>query len=330
MNAELSDTDQIEQDLAQTRKRLDQRLDALQGKMAPAQIVNDTFAHLGGDDGAAFTGRLIDKAKANPLAVGLVGLGFVWLLATREPNGTAHGIEADELSMRLRSAESRVVRAHDEHEDAYRERLDAVRGSVLGIERHQDEPAGSYADRIKSAVRSARHGLSDVSQHAGASVAHAYSSITGQLGRHAHNLQQGSGNMAQNTQANISSLTSNPIALGGLAAVAGLIVGSLLPTSETEERAFGATAGKLKAAASDAAQELADKGGQVVNQALDTARDSAAREGLTADRPIGEAVAALKSGELAESVRHVAADVLETGKAAAGDAEQTRSRPEQG
>jgi hypothetical protein len=292
------------------------------------QIVNDTFAHLGGDDGAAFTGRLIDKAKANPLAIGLVGLGFAWLLATKEPRSTENGIEADDLSTRLRSAESRVIREQNEHEDAYSERLAAARGLVLGIERHQDEPAGSYADRIRSAVSSAQHALSDVSQDARAGAAHAYSGITGQLGRHA--LQQGSGNMTQNARSNLSSLTSNPIALGGLAAVVGLIAGSLLPVSEAEERAFGSTAGKLKAAATDAAQELADKGGQVVNQALDTARDSAAREGLTADRPIGEALAALKSGELVESVKHVAADVLETGKAAAGGAEQTRAHPEQG
>lgn len=330
MTADLTETDQIEQDLAQTRKRLDQRLDALQGKMAPAQIVNDTFAHLGGDDGAAFTGRLIDKAKANPLAIGLVGLGFAWLLATKEPRSTETGIEADDLSTRLRSAESRVVRAQDEHEDAYSERLAAARGLVLGIERHQDEPAGSYADRIRNAVTSAQHTLSDVSQDARAGVAHAYSGITGQLGRHAHTLQQGSGNMAQNARANLSSLTSNTIALGGVAAVAGLIAGSLFPVSEAEERAFGSTAGKLKTAATDAAQELADKGGLVVNQALDTARDSAAREGLTADRPIGEAVAALKSGELVESVKHVATDVLETGKAAAAGAEPTQAHSEQG
>jgi hypothetical protein len=60
-----------------------------------------------------------------------------------------------------------------------------------------------------------------------------------------------------------------------------------------------------------------DTGGQVVNQMLDTARDSASREGLTTDKPIGEVVAALKSGEMIGSVKQVAADVLEAGKSAA-------------
>jgi hypothetical protein len=123
--------------------------------------------------------------------------------------------------------------------------------------------------------------------------------------------------MAQNTRTRFASLKSNPLALGGLAAVAGLIVGSLLPTSDAEENALGSAAGKLKATGREMAQDLADKGGQVVNQVLDTARESASREGLTTDKPIGEAVAALKSGELVGSVKHVAADVLEAGKDAA-------------
>jgi len=64
------------------------------------------------------------------------------------------------------------------------------------------------------------------------------------------------------------------------------------------------------------AQELADTGGRVVNQALDTARESASREGLTAEKPIGETLAALKSGELVGSVKQIAADALEAGKGA--------------
>ena len=134
--------------------------------------------------------------------------------------------------------------------------------------------------------------------------------------------------MAQNTRTSFASLKSNPLALGGLAAVAGLILGSLLPTSDAEENAFGSAAGKLKATGRDMAQDLADKGGQVVNQVLDTARDSASREGLTADKPIGEAVAALKSGELVGSVKQVAADVLEAGKGAA-KAEPASQQPTQ-
>ena len=87
MANENADTDQIEQDLARTRARMDERLDALQDKMSPAQLVNDAFSHIGGNDGGAFTENLIIRAKANPLAVALVGVGFAWLMMPNPRTG---------------------------------------------------------------------------------------------------------------------------------------------------------------------------------------------------------------------------------------------------
>jgi ElaB/YqjD/DUF883 family membrane-anchored ribosome-binding protein len=203
-----------------------------------------------------------------------------------------------------------------------------ARGRVLGVERNPAEPSSSYGERITQALTSARQRLRETSHDAQAGLAGAVSGAGEQFERGAYTLHQRSRNMAQNTRTSFASLKSNPLALGGLAAVAGLIVGSLLPTSDAEENAFGSAAGKLKDAGRDMAQDLADKGGQVVNQVLDTARDSASREGLTADKPIGEAVAALTSGELVGSVKQVAADALEAGKGAA-KAEPASQQPTQ-
>jgi ElaB/YqjD/DUF883 family membrane-anchored ribosome-binding protein len=317
MANEHADTDQIEQDLARTRARMDERLDALQDKMSPAQLVNDAFSHLGGNDGGAFTENLIIRAKANPLAVALVGVGFAWLMMPNQRAGGRAAHPADDLSARLRLAEDQVRRSEGEHDDAFNERLYVARGRVLGLERNPAEPSSSYGERITQALTSARQRLRETSHDAQAGLAGAVSGAGEHFERGAYTLHQRSRNMVQNTRTSFASLKSNPLALGGLAAVAGLILGSLPPTSDAEENAFGSAAGKLKATGRDMAQDLADKGGQVVNQVLDTARDSASREGLTADKPIGEAVAALKSGELVGSVKQVAADALEAGKSAA-------------
>jgi ElaB/YqjD/DUF883 family membrane-anchored ribosome-binding protein len=317
MADDLPDTDQIERDLARTRARMDERLDALQDKMAPAQIVNDAFAHIAGDDGTAFTERLIARAKANPLAVALTGAGFAWLMMPRSERSHDAGAGSYDLSERLRSAEAQVQREAGEPDDAFDERLHAARGRVLGLERKNDEAAVSYAERITQALASARQTLGETAHDAKLGAADAFSGASARFGRTANTLHQGSRNMAQNTRTNLSSLTTNPLALGGLAAIAGLIAGALLPTFEVEERALGSTASKIKSSGRDLAQDLADKGGEVVNQALDTARESAAREGLTMDKPIGETLAALKNGDLVESVKQVAADTLEAGKGAA-------------
>jgi ElaB/YqjD/DUF883 family membrane-anchored ribosome-binding protein len=316
MSDELTETDQIEQDLARTRERMDQRLDALQDKMAPAQIVNDAFAHLGGNDGGAFAENLIARAKANPLAVALVGAGFAWLMM---PNARGSQLRQDDedLSSRLRWAESQVHREQDEHDDAFDTRVLAARGRVLGVERNLDEPSASYSGRIRQALSAARQTLREGAHDAHARARTALSDAGDHVGRGAHSLHQGSRSMAQNTRTSLAALKSNPLALGGLAAVAGLVVGAILPTTELEERSLGSAAGKLKETGRDMVQELADTGGRVVNQALDTARESASREGLTADTSVGDAFAALKSGELVSGVKQVASDTLEAGKAAA-------------
>jgi ElaB/YqjD/DUF883 family membrane-anchored ribosome-binding protein len=326
MADEFSETDQIEQDLARTRARMDERLDALQDKIAPAQIVNDAFAHIGGNDGAAFAERLIARAKANPLAVALTGVGFAWLMMPPSERAAHSNRSADDLSGRLQFAESQVRREAGEHDDVFEDRLYAARGRVLGIERNHDEPSASYAERISQAVGSVRQTLRETAHDAKSGATDAFSGAGTRFGRTANSLHQGSRNMAQNTRTSFASLTTNPLALGGLAAIAGLIAGALLPTSEMEQRALGSTADKVKSSGLDLAQDLADKGGEVVNQALSTARESAAREGLTMDKPIGETLAALKSGELVGSVKQVAADTLEAGKGAA-QGKQTEPQP---
>ncbi|MBB5713030.1 DUF3618 domain-containing protein [Sphingomonas xinjiangensis] len=314
MAVELSETDQIEHDLERTRARMDQRLDALQDKMSPAQIVNDAFSHVAGTDGATFTDNLIARAKANPAAVALVCAGFAWLMMPRRHSEDAGLEPANELFTRLQFAESRVRRFDDEHDEAFNDRLHEARGHVLGIERGLDEPSSSYSERIRKALASARQSVREAAHDAKA----------GATGTISDARKHFSGNGQHYSVPRNTSLKSNPLALGALAAVGGLIAGSLLRTTELEERTLGTAAGKLKATGRDVAQDLADKSGRVVNQALDTALNSVTREGLTPDRPIGEAFAALKSGELVGSVKQVAADALEAGKVAVKGEAPTR------
>ena len=61
--------------------------------------------------------------------------------------------------------------------------------------------------------------------------------------------------MTNSSRNAISSIASNPFALGAVAALVGIVAGALLPTSEQEEAALGSTATKLRTAGRDLAQE---------------------------------------------------------------------------
>lgn len=292
----IENTDQIERDLAKTRARMDRRLDELGDRLQPNQLVNDALAHVSGGDGADFTQTLIAKAKANPIPAALAGIGIVWLMASSQNTGNGDRAEPD-LPTRLRSAEAGVVKLQDEHPDVHASRLDDARGQVLGVARSHTDTTASYGQRIKEAMASATESVRATSHDLGSSASDAVSRLTDRA-------TGGSGR----------SLAGNPLVLGAGAALVGLVAGALIPVSDEEERALGSVAGKLRSQGRTLAQDVVDRGGRVASDTLDAVKDSAQAHGLTADKPVGEVIGDLKSGELLGQVKEAAQDVVGAGK----------------
>ena len=315
---ELTETAAIERDLAKTRARMDHRLGELQDHLTPRQMLNDAFAYFQGGDGADFTQGLLAKLKSNPLPVALTGVGIAWLMASSgKPAVPVRRARKPDLTDRLRYAEAGVVRRQDEHSDAHASRLDDARGKVLGIARDTADTAQSYGQRIKDAMAATAQNMSEKSHDITASASDAAGNIGDRAQRKGVALQEGMGNMAQSTRDALSSITINPFALGAVAAIVGVIAGTLIPTSDQEEYALGATADRLRTAGRDLAQNVVDRGGRVATEALDAVKDSAQAHGLTTDKPIGDVVADLKSGSLVDSVKQVASEAVDAGKQSA-------------
>lgn len=302
MADDTNDTDQIEQDLAQTRARMDRRLDQLGDRLAPNQLVNDALAHVTGGDGADFAQTLIAKAKANPVPAALAGIGIAWLMASSQDRAAKAG---NDLSSRLRAAEANVVQLHDEHTDVHAGRLDDARGQVLGVARNASDTSASYAQRIKDAVASAGDSLVETSHDLQNSTSSTMNRVAGWI--------RGKGQGGGHTGSPIG----NPVVLGTAAALVGLVAGVLIPVSDEEERALGSFAGTLKAKGRDLAQDVVNRGVQVAGDTLDAVKDSAQTHGLTADKPIGDLVGELKSGELLNHAKQAAQEVADTSKQSA-------------
>lgn len=299
MADDTNDTDQIEQDLAQTRARMDRRLDQLGDRLAPNQLVNDALAHVTGGDGADFAQTLIAKAKANPVPAALVGIGIAWLMASGQDRQAKAG---NDLSSRLRAAEANVVQLHDEHTDVHASRLDDARGQVLGVARNASDTSASYAQRIKDAVASAGDSLVETSHDLQNSTSSTINRVAGWI--------RGKGQGGGQTGSPIS----NPVVLGTASALVGLVAGALIPVSDEEERALGSFAGTLKAKGRDLAQDVVNRGAQVAGDTLGAVKDSAQTHGLTADKPIGDLLGELKSGELLSHAKQAAQEVADTSK----------------
>ncbi|WP_267382442.1 MULTISPECIES: hypothetical protein [unclassified Sphingomonas] len=120
--------------------------------------------------------------------------------------------------------------------------------------------------------------------------------------------------MTRSNRSTISSVTSNPFALGAAAALVGIIAGALIPTLRKEEEALGSVATKLRVAGRDLAQDVIDHGGQVVGETFAAAKGSADAHGLSGAKPVGELFADVKSGALAKDIRQVAHETLQAGR----------------
>ena len=120
--------------------------------------------------------------------------------------------------------------------------------------------------------------------------------------------------MARSARDTLSSVTSNPFALGAIAAVVGAVAGALIPTLDEEEAALGSVATKVRTAGRDLAQDVVDRGGRVANETLAAVKDSADAHGLTSDKPVGELLSDVKSGDLVGNVKQVAQETLQAGK----------------
>ena len=330
MMDEISETDRIERDLARTRARMDSRLDELQDHLTPKQMLNDAFGYFRGGDGADFTRDLITRAKANPIPVALTGIGIAWLMASSHgPNAAATPPKGrnEDLEARLRLAESNVARLDDDDDDSYAGRLDDARGSVVGLTRSASDTAASYAQRIKDAVSSAAQSVRNTSHDLTAGASDALDRLGDGAGQRGAVLQEGTQGMARSARDALSSVAGNPFALGAIAALVGVVAGSLLPTSDEEEALLGSVATKVRTAGRDLAQDVVDRGGRIATDTLEAVKGSAEAHGLTADKPVGELLGDVKSGDLLGNIKQVAQETLKAGKDAAqthltGDAKQ--------
>ncbi len=344
MSQPLSETGRIEQDLDQTRSRLDTHLSELQSRLSPGQVLDDLMRYFRGKEGADFGRSLLESVRANPLPTAVSGIGLAWLMASSPrgasaPGGTGkvhvyHGgsglgpQDYTALSARVREAEQRTVYEPGEAEHAYTDRLDAARGKAIGLARGAQETATSYSQRVREALDMAQESVSRGAHDLRDGVGSAASTLSSTAQGPVHSLsdvgQRAGSSVMQGGQAAsqavgqaggnlVASLSASPVLLGALGLAAGALLGALLPQSDQEEAALGGVATQARETARMLAQQAADTGGHVAQAVIDKGRDSAQAHGLTEGKSSGDLLDAAMSGSLAKDAKQVAEEVLHAG-----------------
>ncbi|QKK33121.1 DUF3618 domain-containing protein (plasmid) [Rhizobium indicum] len=314
----------LQREIDQDRQRIGDRIDAIQERMSPGQLVDEVLAYAKGSGGGEYVSNLGKALKANPLPVALMGVSLAWLMAKGssanppanhqgEPeyplypangvvrrlgppeteNGTRYSHFADSSGKRLKALTDetghRAGHFVDEAGKTYRGFADATGRHVDQITDETgamfDAATGWAAERWEQA-KSAANGMS-------ARASAAASSLSAQSSSAATSLQEQTSKL---NEVILTQFRDQPLVGGALAFAVGAAIGAALPHTDTEDELLGeasdSATDKLGARALDVVDQGKDVASEVYGKAALVASDA---HDAVKDRVVTE-VDAFKAG----------------------------------
>jgi hypothetical protein len=271
----MSNVEQLEQETEQTRKQLSDTLDELRASMTPGRLIDQISERLSDGAPAEFTRNLKDQVVGNPLPVAVIGASLAWLML-----GPRTGSRATAGAGARRTANL------------------GADGSAAGP---------GFADGVASTINRAKDAAKDAANQVGGSMRDAAGSMSQSAQQAAGGFRETAGSMADAASRTVSSISEStklaghqtlktgstlldfcreqPLFLAGLGIAVGVLMGGLVPTTETEDRIMGDASDKMKEQAQDLASQYVD-GSQTGERAADATQGEAAKP--TGEKPTGE------------------------------------------
>ncbi|HEV7436191.1 MAG TPA: DUF3618 domain-containing protein [Pseudorhizobium sp.] len=73
--------EELEHEIARDRLRIEERMDAIQAKMSPGQLLDEALNYAKSSGGGEYVSNLGNAMKTNPIPVALMGISMAWLMA---------------------------------------------------------------------------------------------------------------------------------------------------------------------------------------------------------------------------------------------------------
>ena len=253
----------IEQDIRRTQDEMSRTVDRIGDQLTIKNVVNALLDKA--DDNNVDARMLIDGARRNPMALGLIAAGAIWLVSDKDSKfptiRSGKSRDTDELDLDGRDIHHRDYVSHmssvemREGEDAmaYQRRRDIARANFFMVEPNHDEDDHSFRQRLDSMAdkfREKRRAWSDSTSQAG--------QATKQKGRMAASRAQ-------------DMYDSNPLVGGILAAAVGAALGSAVPISRQEQDKLGAVGARARDMANEQKDQLASQAREKKDELLEKA-----------------------------------------------------------
>lgn len=295
--------DEIRRDIEETRAEMDETVDELTDRLQPRHVLNDLLElfqgredrvkeklYAGKETAEEYAGRASDCAgnaasglwetmKDHPVPFALIGAGAALLVT---------GVGARQ-KLRSRPIADGIDVYEGEgtyfEEDFY---PDGTAGFSDTPPYAQDEETDTRFPPVEESPAFAEEGLREYGNggphgtgRAGAEAERRSRQARRRARVAAGRTQQ---QIRRSSEAAVQTVEQHPLAVGVTALAAGLIMGSLLPTTGYEDEAMGRRAGEARARAADQAREMAARGRRSAQAAYDEALRQAEEEGLTPEQ----------------------------------------------
>ena len=308
--------EEIEREIEQDRQRINAKLDEIQNRMSPGQLVDEAIAYAKGSGGGEFLSNLTGSMKSNPIPVALMGVSLAWLMSGQKPSVQTDVGKSQEhplvpVTGTIRRTgpveqigESRYSHFTDEAGAKFRAMSDAA-GNRAG---HFTDEAGrtyrGFADKTGRQIHDIRDETGRLFDDASGWVAASWQDLKHSAARAGHHVSEAGRSAGRTTMDMGASVRDSaqalnetifrqfrdqPLVGGALAFAVGAAIGAALPRTEREDALMGEMSddvkGKVAAEASHAmdkaeavATEVSHTAAAVVSDVHDAAKDRIVEE----------------------------------------------------
>jgi hypothetical protein len=275
---------QIESEVERTRSDVSGTLDALRGKLAPGQLMDQVVDQIAdyarGSGGAEFARNLGASVRDNPLPVALIGAGIAWLLLSKnssQPSATSSAPSSGQRLLPAPSHDGRYVgsmpiggpdggsgtgrmstaRARiSDAMDATQERAGEVAGAASGAVSRAGSALGDAASRVGEAGSDLAGSVSDAAGRAVQAAGSLGHQAAGAVGSRMDAVQGQASSMVRGVSRSVDDLSgAQPLLLGALGIALGAALGAILPRTQAEDQLLGEARDAVADRVSDAARE---------------------------------------------------------------------------
>lgn len=261
----------IEQDIRRTQDEMSRTVDKIGDQLTIKNVFNSLLDKA--DESGVDAHYLLDGARRNPMALGLIAAGAIWLVSDKDskfPSMPSRGkrpqaATKDDFDLYGSDIHHRDYVTHmsslemreGEDVDAYQRRRDMHRANFLMCEREPNEDDTSFRQRLNQLTDKFREKRSAWSDSASQTTS-AASERSRQMARQA----------SARTQ---DFYSSNPLVGGILAAAVGAALGSTIPVTRTEQEKLGGIGSKARDLASEQKEQLTAQAMEKKDQLLEKA-----------------------------------------------------------